>query len=322
MIRKDAEVSVKKFNRYLLKVKETRYTYEQEVSYRRVYFCFQWQQFARDAKNFVINPFKYPRLAYAFASLFLFIFLDRDESIFPLLMGAITEDSKTASATDIATTFNVTVGNNADRMMILGTGHYQGDSTEPTATYNGDALTVIKHQEGSFEERASLYGLVNPDTGTNSFVVSGAGAFHGFGVLSAYGCDQNLPTNTHGVSNDQSEALTTLVDGSWVIAAIGAEPTITMTTSGGVEVMNEQGQSFQNAEMHYVEKATAGAQTMSFSLSYGARSNMALCEMEPAVGGGETSNVKELSGVAHASIKKISSIAEASVKKVSGVNNV
>lgn len=282
MIRKDREYKVKKLNRYLLRVVEKKYTYEQELEFSRTYFAFQWLQFVRDVKSFFFNPFKYPRLAWALSSFFIFLFLEKKDAVFPLLMGAITEDSKTESATDIATTFNVTVADNEDRMMILGVGHYQGDSGEPTATYNGDSLTVIKHQEGSFEERASLYGLVNPNTGTNSFVVSSAGDWTGFGVLSAYGCAQRLPTNTHGVSNDTSEALTTLVDGSWVIAAIGAEPTITMTTSGGVEVMNEQGQSYQNAEMHYVHKATAGAQTMSYSLSYGARSNMALCELEPA----------------------------------------
>lgn len=288
MIRKDAELSVKKFNRYIFKVRETKYTYEQEVEYSHLYFSFQGQQFVRDIKTFIANPLKYPRLTWAVLSFLLFLLLDKKDSVIPMLIGAITEDSKTQSATDIASTFNVTVGSNSDRMLILGTGHYQGDSSEPTATYNTDALTVIKHQEGSYDERASIYGLVAPDTGTNSFVVTGAGAFTGFGVLSAYGCDQNLPTNVHGVSNDTSEALTTTVDGSWVIAAIGAEPTITMTTTSGVEVMNQQGASYENAEMHYVLKATAGAQTMSFSLSYGARSNMALCEMKPvaAAGGG------------------------------------
>lgn len=284
MIRIDTKTSVKKFNRYLFKVSETKYTYHQTVEYSRAYYCFQWQQFFRDIKNFSINPFNYPRLAYALGSFALFLLLDKKDASFPLLMGAITHDSSTESATDIATTFNVTVGVNTDRMMIFGLGHYQGDTGISGVTYNGDALTLIKNQEGSFNERASLWGLVNPDTGTNSFVVSGAGEFTGFGVLSAYGCDQTLPTNTHGVSNDQSEALTTLNDGSWVIAAIGAEPAITMSTSGGVEIMNEQGQSFQNAEMHYVEKATAGSQTMSYGLAYGARSNMALCELVAAGG--------------------------------------
>jgi hypothetical protein len=282
MIRKDCELSVKKFNRYFFRVRETKYTHKQDIDYSKSYYSFQWQQFVRDIKSYGGNPFRYPRVAYAISSLILFLFLDKQEAVLPLLIGAITHDSSTASATDTSSTFNVTVASNSDRMLIFGLGHYQGDTGIDGATYNSDALTLIKNQEGSFNERASLYGLVAPDTGTNSFVVTGAGGFTGFGVLSAYGCDQNLPTNTHGVSDDTSEPLTTTVDGSWVIAAIGAEPAITMTTASGVEVMNEQGASYQNAEMHYVLKATAGSQTMSYSLSYGARSNMALCELEPA----------------------------------------
>jgi hypothetical protein len=51
MIRKDREYKVKKLNRYLLRVVEKKYTYEQELEFSRTYFSFQWLQFVRDVKG-------------------------------------------------------------------------------------------------------------------------------------------------------------------------------------------------------------------------------------------------------------------------------
>lgn len=173
-------------------------------------------------------------------------------------------------------------------MMIMGFGHYQSGNNISGATYNSVALTEVKAQAGSFGERAGLWGLVAPATGTNSFVVSGNDSWTGYGVISVYNVDQTLPATTGGASGSSSTAsaaLTTTVDNAWVVAAFGAEPTPTMTTSGGVEDMKLQGASYQNAEMHHVAKATAGSQTMSCSLSYGARWNVALCQLKPVAAG-------------------------------------
>lgn len=45
-------------------------------------------------------------------------------------------------------------------------------------------------------------------------------------------------------------------------------------------------------------------------------------EVDYTAGGGDTSNIKKVSGVAHANLKKVSGVAEANIKKVSGVSNV
>lgn len=276
MIRVDKQFYVHRINKYLLWVTELSYNNEQRLVSTRKWGVPQWGLLRKD----LMLPLNTPSPKPGFS------------------IGALAWDSSTESGTDIATTFNVTVGANDNRMLIFGMGHYQGDAGLSGVTYNGDALTLLKDQEGSYEERAQLWGLVAPDTGTNSFVVSGAGGWTGFGVLSLYNADQNLPTNvggSSGESNTASSSLTTLSNGSWVVAAFGCEPVPTMTTSGGVEVMKEQGDSYQNAEMHYVEKATAGSQTMSCSLSYGARWNVATCEVVAASGGGSTA-VKDIIG--------------------------
>jgi len=276
MLKIDRRLEVRYINRYLYSLKEVVYNSNQSVKHIKKILVPQWGVLADDLKL----PFAKPHYKPNFS------------------IGALTWDSSTESGTDIATTFNVTVGANDNRMLIFGMGHYQGDAGLSGVTYNGDALSLLKDQEGSYEERAQLWGLVAPDTGTNSFVVSGAGGWTGFGVLSLYNADQNLPTNVGGTSGESgtaSSALTTASDGSWVVAAFGCEAVPTMATSSGVEVMKEQGDSYQNAEMHYVVKDTAGSQTMSCSLSYGSRWNVATCEVVAVVEGGGTS-VKDIIG--------------------------
>ena len=177
----------------------------------------------------------------------------------------------------------ITIGTNSDRMLIVAYGSYQGAGPSGM-TYNGVALTKIVERVGSFSEVSSLWGLVAPATGTNNLVVSGMGDWSAYGAWSLYNVDQTLPTTFSsggGDSSTASLALTTTVDGAWVITSIEAEPTITMTTSGGANSWTFEGQSFQHAGGHTVVKATAGSQTMSASLGYGARWNMTNVQIKP-----------------------------------------
>lgn len=312
----DCQVSAVPINRYLVRTKTTKYTHAQKVeSVKKRYFV-QWGNIASDVLGMVVSPFKtYPAVSWSLASMMFFLRGQEDMAQLIFVMGALTKD--TAVESNNTASFSVTVASNSNRLLVMGFGHYQGGDNITGATYNSVALTVIKAQAGSFGERAGLWGLVAPATGANTFAISGNDTWSGYGVLSIYDADQNIPTNVHGVSDDTSEALTTTVDNAWVVAAIGAEPAITMTTTSGVEDMNEQGESYQNAEMHHVLKATAGAQTMSYSLGYGARSNMALCEVKPYVAAG--SAVKTYNGLAYASVKTVNGLAIASVKTKNGL---
>lgn len=199
----------------------------------------------------------------------------------------VTLDGSVVTSKNTATNA-ITVANNSNRMLIYSFGTYQGGAPSGV-TYNGGAMTKLVEKIGSFGENCSIWGLVNPATGTHDTVVSGAGSFYAVGVYSLYGIDQNLPSNTAtggGDSNSASVAITTAAANSWVIAAIEAEPVITMTTSGGTQDWNQSGASFQNAEGQHILKATAGSQTMSASLAYGARWNTCAIEVKAATGGG------------------------------------
>lgn len=139
------------------------------------------------------------------------------------------------------------------------------------------------------------------------------------GIYSLYNCDQNLPSNTNtagGNSGTASVSLTTASNNSWVVACIEAEPAITMTTSGGTEDFNQQGASYQNGEGQHILKATAGSQTMSASLSYGARWNVSVLELKEYVA---SSAIKTVDGLAYASVKTVDGLAVASIKNIMGL---
>lgn len=288
----DCQVSAVPINRYLVKTKTTKYNRSQKVESVKHRYFFQWQNALDDCLSFFVHPFQtYQRVAISLASMAFFLRGREDMAQLVFVVGALTLD--VAVESNNTTSFSVTVAANSNRMMIMGFGHYQGGDNISGATYAAAALSEIKAQPGSYGERAGLWGKVAPATGANTFAISGNDSWSGYGVVSIYDVDQNLPTNTAGASGDSgyaSTTVTTTVDNAWVVAAFGCEPTPTMDSGIGgspVEDMNEQGASYQNAEMHHNPVTTAStAQQIGCDLSYGARWNVAACEVKPAGGGG------------------------------------
>jgi len=296
-IKIDCSISVKPLGKYLLKVVTTKHRRDQTIESVKTAYPVQWQNIKADAKNFFKNPFGVaPNVALSLLVPLVFLFSE-EKAFYLFFIGSLTLDSATEG--NNVDSFNVTVAVNDDRVLILGIGHYQNGNGISGATYDSDALSEIFTQDGSFGEHAALWGLIAPNTGTNSLAISGRDSWMGFGAISVYDANQSaLPTNVDGNSasgSSNSIAITTTVDNAWVVAAAGGEPAITMETTDGVEDMNLEGQSFEHAEMHHVAKATAGSQTMEVSLSYGARSNIAACELEPA-GGAPATAVKDIIG--------------------------
>lgn len=205
---------------------------------------------------------------------------------------AIALDGTVTSFEYPTTSTSVTVAANSNRLLLVSYTTYQGGG--PSAvTWNGTSLTKIVEKVGSFSEQCSIWGLVAPAAGTFTLAVTGMGNWSCVGIYSLYNCAQSLPTNfttAGGSSSTASVSLTTLNNNSWVVACIEAEPTITMTTSGGTEDFNQQGASFQNGEGQHILKATAGSQTMSASLSYGARWNVSALEVKEYVAATVNSN--------------------------------
>ncbi len=254
--------------------------YQDIISTSRRYQV-QWKNIWNDLKGLINNPLQTtPRVAYSLMA-FLFIVLGKHEQAFNVafVIGAIALDGTVVTGNNNSS-ISVTVASNSDRMMVLSYATYQGGG--PTsATYGSNALTKTVEQVGSYNEKASIWSFVAPTVGTANMVLVGAGDWHGVGIYSLYNVDQNLPTNfstTGGDSSGTSLALTTGSNNSWVIACIEAEPAITMTTSGATEDWNLTGQSYQHGEGQHILKATAGSQTMTSSLGYGARWNT--CNIE------------------------------------------
>lgn len=178
-----------------------------------------------------------------------------------------------------------TVGDNPNRLMLVAIGTHQAASASGV-TYNGDAMTLLKRQAGSFEEHCEIWGMLAPDVGTANVVVSGANNYWAMGIYSLYNVLQSaLPSVTAGAtagSGSATASLDTPSDGCWVVGVVSSEPVPTLATTGGVEDWAQSGQSFENTKGAHVIKATAGTQAMTWTESFGGRWQVALVAVEPA----------------------------------------
>ncbi|PIS04710.1 MAG: hypothetical protein COT81_04980, partial [Candidatus Buchananbacteria bacterium CG10_big_fil_rev_8_21_14_0_10_42_9] len=208
--------------------------------------------------------------------------------------GAIALDGVITTATSNGNiTESITVGSNDNRLLIVSFATHQGGGDATSMTYNGDSLTLLKSQTGSYGETVSIWGLVAPDSGTHTLQVNApSNDFNTIGVYSLYNAKQSLPTITAGTSGTvytSNLSITTTADNSWIIDAIEAEQALTVGGSSQTEDWNTQGgQYYMNGAGSHVVKATAGEQTMSWSVANGWRSNHAAVVVEPVDAGGTT----------------------------------
>ncbi len=199
----------------------------------------------------------------------------------------ITLDGTVITANNTAS-LSITVASNTNRMGLVCFTTYQGGAPSGV-TWGGSAMTKVAEMIGSFGENASVWAILAPTVGSDTVTVTGGADWRGFGAYSLYGVDQNIPsvfTTGGGDSGTASLAITTDTANAWVLGCIESEPVPTMTTSGGTSDYVLEGQSFQHGSAQHIAKAVAGSQTMSASLSYGARWNQVDVQIKPAAGGG------------------------------------
>ena len=197
--------------------------------------------------------------------------------------GAIAMDGSVVTSQDTATN-SFTVGNNANRLLIVEFASYQGGEQPSGITYNGDAMTQIVGQVGSYSECSSIWALVAPDVGTANVVLSGVGSYYSIGIISLYNCKQSNPTVTQvatGESTTPSLSITPTVDNCWIVDSLESEANPAMTTTSGVNDWEDEGESYQHGSGSHFVQTTAGAKTMSYSLSYGSRWNLCAMAVEP-----------------------------------------
>jgi len=185
------------------------------------------------------------------------------------------------------TSVEVTVGNNTNRLLLVCIGTHQSDNATGV-TFNGDAMTLIKRQEGSYGEHCDIWGLVAPDVATGNVVVSGADGFWAMGIYSLYNTDQTLPDTFVGEAGDDfqcTDTITTPVDNCLVVGVMSSEALPTLWQPGAEsEDWQLQGDSYQNAAGASVELESAGAQVLSWDLSSGSRWQTVLVAVEPVAG--------------------------------------
>lgn len=167
--------------------------------------------------------------------------------------------------------FSHTTASESDLLLIVGVEARLGDII--SVKYNGILMTEMNSE---IEIKANFYittwYLIAPDTGANNVVVDldGVGNYSDAIAMSFYGVKQQAPEATSsasGVSTTITDSLTTITDNAWVIDFGGAEESNTRTVGAGqTDRWNGTVTIFQ-LQASTEPVATAGAATMSWSMS-------------------------------------------------------
>jgi hypothetical protein len=167
---------------------------------------------------------------------------------------------------------SITIGNNNNRLLLVLIGTHQ-TTTHSWVKFNGVDLTLIKRQEGSYNEHCEIWGLVNPDVGTYNLTYSTVSGWWSKRAISLYNCASSLPsvvTGSNASSNAIIDNIVSTSDWSWVVNVMSGEPVPTMYSTCDM-TYKSQGASYQNAGFAMIKKRRAGTATTYWSLSYGGR---------------------------------------------------
>ncbi len=182
-------------------------------------------------------------------------------------------------------------GSNSNRFLLVAVGSHQGGgSTGATGvTYGGTAMTQLVQTIGQYGEFVELWGLQAPAGGTGNIVTSGlsGGDFTFIAAYSLYNVKQtySVVTGTHSQSSNSSSInITPSSANNWIIDAIEAEPVPSISGSASQDwTLNGVPNSYNNGEGSHIAQSGGPTQvSMSWGLSYGARSNHAAVALEPA----------------------------------------
>src|SRR3990167_2653656 len=191
---------------------------------------------------------------------------------FAYQMGAIAVDTTSSAAASTTTTKTLSHTCTGDNLVLVGIGFDpRGDGPATNGfTYNSIVMSAgIATSDTQYQP--VMYYLVAPDTGANTLSYTGnASDVKGLCAISFTGAKQSAqPDATIHYSatgaSSPSNALTTVADNSFVMDAIGvgaAAPAVTGEHTEFYDVDNGSGTRFA---CQYVQKVTAGAQTMGWT---------------------------------------------------------
>ena len=224
--------------------------------------------------------------------------------------GSLTFDSanSTQSTSGPSTlSWNHTVGagsNGGLFVCVVARGFSPGPPAISGVTANGDAMTLVRNTTAdwgggySTEAQAALYRLVNPDTGVIPIVVSfssPATRETAAGSISYFGVDQSTPVEASNgsaaTSSTATVSVTTLTNNAVVMDCLLGKPNPPASATGGrTERMNRTITDDVGA-MSTIVKATAGAQTMPWTLSTSDQYVLSAMSIKPA--GGDTGDLSQ-----------------------------
>mgnify|MGYP001558054967 CR=1 FL=1 len=177
-----------------------------------------------------------------------------------------TADTYKASTTGTSLTYAAHDVSGTNRVMMV-TGQFD-QFADGGITFNSDALTVLSTSTGTTYAK-HMWRLVAPDLGANNVVITvPLSEFLGSAEISFTGAHQTqttaAETNTQTTATSITQDLTTTADGSMVLSYLvkgnAATPTEGQGTFASYQSVNPN-----NHATHYIIKAIAGAQTMSWS---------------------------------------------------------
>lgn len=245
----------------------------------------QWQNIKADLKSLFTNPFGVaPQIAFSLAA-FIFIALGKHNTAIQVaFMGAITLGTTGGSMTTSLTT--VSTLSTTSKLVIL-LGNHQGSGAFSGCTFDSVAATFVQAASTAFNEREEIWYLDSPGAKTNKTITAsfGGGSGASIGYANLEGTASGAPSNNATANGDSSTAsvsITPSSNNSIVIAGNYTEANWSAVGSGETDIFHVQGASYENHMASYNIQATATAETMDFSLGFGARWAIVAIAVAPA----------------------------------------
>lgn len=167
-----------------------------------------------------------------------------------------------------------------------------------SVTHNGNSMAMEIEAENTNVAGVQMWSIPAADSGTNNVVYT----YANYILSSVYnqclsGTDQSdIVEATHSPSNGYSssvtDSVTTITDGAWVFSGLNIQSNYTLTPDSGETELNDTDHSDSNLGrfgVSYIEKVTAGSETMGWSWSSSDNYTMILGVVKPSVaaGGGD-----------------------------------
>lgn len=212
----------------------------------------------------------------------------------PNSANTIAIDSVSSGRNSSGGTFSVshTTGSGKDRMMIvITTAQDSNHSNMPVkgVTANGRALTKLRSDEATGNNRTEIWYLTAPDIGTYNVTVNFTGSLGeaSLGIITLTGVKQTVPEANAGAtgnSNTPSTSITTIANNAFTISVASSEASFSSVNNGQTVLTGYPltDQSFENSDGASNTISTPGATTLSYTTSSGQSWAMSAVSLAPS----------------------------------------